>query len=310
MKKVAVTGAQGFVGSAVVKALRHQGYTVIPVVRKSNGLFADALEWDITNPHKNTFPDVDVVVHSAAKVDDWATYADSYQVNVLGTKNVIHAFPKAELIIYVSSASVYDPKNKDLIITEKSAAGTNLQNDYSRTKFEAEKIVLEASLPSRVVLRPHIIYGPGDTHILPRLLKARRFGRFLILGNGKNAISLTHIENLVGAIAQLVSTDKKFAGEIFNVADDKTDSIETVINTLKRTLNITEKNFYIPTPIARGVGIVLEFIARLVHAKESPLLTPYIVEQMTSHHIINCQKAKEMFGYGPTIEYTEGFKRL
>lgn len=310
MKTIAVTGAQGFVGSAVVKELLNLGHRVIPIVRKNNGLYSNAIEWDITSPAKNKFPDIDIVIHSAAKVDDWTTYKDAYNVNVTGTNNVIEAFPNAKFFLYISSASVYDSKNSEVVITEESSSGNNLLNDYSRTKFEAERVVVNAALPSRVVLRPHIIYGPGDKHILPRLLKARRFGRFLILGNGKNSVSLTHIDNLINAITRLVNYDKKFDGEIFNITDDKTDSIETIINALKETLNITETNFHVPRIIALIIGTISEYLARLLGSQHSPLLTPYIVEQMTSNHIINCTKAKEMFGYSPEVEYHEGFKGL
>jgi nucleoside-diphosphate-sugar epimerase len=197
-----------------------------------------------------------------------------------------------------------------VVITEESPSGNNFLNDYSRTKFEAERVVLSASIPSRVVLRPHIIYGPGDKHILPRLLKAKRFGRFLILGNGKNRVSLTHIHNLIGAITRLVNSDKKFDGEIFNITDNKNDSIETVINALKETLNINETNFHVPRIMALSIGIISEHVAKFLGSHCSPLITPYIVEQMTSNHIIDCSKAKRMFGYCPEVEYRDGFKAL
>jgi nucleoside-diphosphate-sugar epimerase len=286
------------------------GYKVIPIVRHNNAKYTNATEWDITNHSKNKFHDIDVVIHSAAKVDDWAKYKDAYDVNVVGTKNVIDAFPNAKLFIYISSASVYGSKNSELVITEKSPAGKNLLNDYSRTKYEAERIVMNSSSPSRVILRPHIIYGLGDKNILPRLLKARRFGYFLILGNGKNHISLTHVDNLVGAIVRLVNSDNHFDGEIFNIADDKTDSVESTIDALKKSLNITEKNFHIPRILAVSVGYLFEYVSKIVGLKHSPLITPYIVEQMTSDHIIDCSKARKTFGYSPEVEYPEGFKRL
>lgn len=310
MKTIVVTGAQGFVGSAIVKKLKISGHRVIPIVRISNGEYQDAVEWDITAPLDQRSDNVDVVIHAAAKVDDWSNYKESYSANVIGTKNVIEAFPQVELFIYISSASVYDSKNSEVVISEESPAGSNFLNDYSRTKFEAERVVIDSLISSRVVLRPHIIYGSGDKKILPRLLQARKFGRFLILGNGKNNISLTHIDNLVDAITRIVSSDKKFDGEIFNITDGKTDSVETVIDALKETLNITEKNFHVPRAIALRIGIISEYLAKLLGSQHSPLLTPYIVEQMTSDHIIDCSKAKEMFGYSPKVEYREGFKRL
>jgi nucleoside-diphosphate-sugar epimerase len=310
MKVIAVTGAQGFVGSAVVHHLRTLGHTVIPVVRKSNGTFKNAVEWDITGSYEGSGLNADVVVHAAAKVDDWASYQKCYNVNVTGTKNVINAFPSAKLFIYMSSASVYDPMNTERLITEKSPAGVHLLNSYSKTKYEGERMVLNSSVPSRVVVRPHIIYGPGDTTILPRLLKARRFGRFLVLGNGKNNISLTYIGNLTDAISQIVMSDQIFGSKIFNVVDDVSDTVENVINTLKFSLEINEKNLYIPKSLANKIGMVLEKLYRFLRVQQSPLITPYLVDQMTSDHVLDCDMAKDSFGYNPEVNYREAFKAL
>lgn len=310
MKTVIVTGAQGFVGSAVVDALKRAGHRVIPIVRLSNGQYLDAVEWDIRDVYKGNFEDVDVVVHAAAKVDDWASYKEAYDINVTGTKNVIEAFKDANRFIYISSASVYDPTNTSQIITEESPAGTNFLNSYTETKYLGEEVVINSSVTSKVVLRPHIIYGPGDKNILPRLLRARRFGRFLILGNGKNYISLTHIDNLVHAVSLLVDSEKNFPDGVFNIVDDKSDTLGNVISYLKGALGITEKNLHIPALLANVLGVVLESIFKFLKISRPPLITPYIVEQMTSNHIINCNKAKGIFGYDPKIEYSEGFKKL
>ena len=310
MKIIAVTGAQGFVGSAVVHHLRNLGHTVIPIVRKTNGTFQDAIEWDITTPYKGGGINADVVIHAAAKVDDWATHEDSYNVNVKGTKNVLDTFASAKLFIYVSSASVYDPTNTNQVITEKSPAGTNLLNPYSKTKYEGERVVLDSSVQSRVIVRPHIIYGPGDTTVLPRLLQAKRFGRFLMLGNGDNNISLTHIDNLVHSIVTIIKADATFEAEVFNIVDKKSDTIKNIVNALKQSLEINEKNLYIPRFMASSIGGVLERLFRLVKIKHSPIITSYIVEQMTSDHVFDCTKAVESFGYNPMINYKEGFKEL
>lgn len=310
MKTVAVTGAQGFVGSAIVDALKEAGHRVIPIVRASNGQYHDAVEWNIRKPYKGNFKDVDIVVHSAAKVDDWAGYKDSYETNVTGTKNVIDAFKNSKLIVYISSASVYGPNDIERVVTEGSAAGTNLLNAYSKTKYLGEQVVIDSSIPSKVILRPHIIYGPGDKNILPRLLKAKRFGRFLILGVGSNHISLTHIDNLVHAVSLLVDSEKGFSGEVFNIVDDRSDTVENIINSLKVTLGIREKNLHIPIFIASALGWVFESVFKLLKISRPPLITPYIVEQMTADHIIDCSKAKGSFGYCPKVDYSEGFKNL
>jgi nucleoside-diphosphate-sugar epimerase len=308
--RIAVTGAQGFVGKATVRALLDAGHEVLPIVRTSNGTFANACEWNISYAVKTTYRDVEAVVHIAAKVDDWATYEDSSQVNVLGTQHVIDAFPEAKTFIYISSASVYDSTNAEQTLTEVSLAGTDLLNAYSQTKYEGERVVLQSPIPSRIVLRPHIIYGPGDTTVLPRLLQAQKFGRFLILGNGKNHISLTHIHNLSHAIVQLVDSNRVFGGEVFNIVDDRGGTVNEIIAALKSELGITAKNLYIPKSVALFMGIVLEKLFRLFRSSRAPLITRYLVEQMTADHTLSTAKATERFGYKPAVDYLTGFKRL
>lgn len=310
MKKVIVTGAQGFVGSRVVAELEQLGCEVIPVVRKSDGTYPNAIEWDIAQSYDGPLIQADAVVHVAAKVSDWAPYDETFPVNVTGTENVVAAFASAKLFVYISSASVYDPLNTTQVITEESPAGTHLLNAYSQTKFEGEQVVLGSSIASRVVLRPHIIYGPGDKSVLPRLLQARRAGRFLILGDGTNYISLTHITNLTHAVRKVIEHEALFPGEVFNIADRKSDTVRNIVGALKKELSISEKNLYIPKGAALALGIVLENVYRLMRRREAPLITPYIVEQMTSDHVIDCTKAERVFGYDPTVEYSVGFTDL
>lgn len=306
---IAVTGAQGFVGKATVMTLKKAGHTVLPIVRSNDGTYSNAYEWDITEQANKKFPDIDAIVHIAALVDDWATYEKSRQVNVIGTQHVVDAFPNVKTFVYISSASVYDPTNEAQQLNEESPAGTNLLNAYGQTKYEGEQIVLKADIPSRIVLRPHIIYGPGDKTVLPRLLKAQKLGRFLVLGDGQNHISLTHIQNLTSAILLAVSKED-LGGEIFNVVDKKSVTVEEVINALKTELGITAKNTYIPKPAALFIGSSLEKTYRFVGVKKSPLITPYLVEQMTSDHVLAIDKAGRMLNYKPTVDYLSGFKEL
>lgn len=307
---VAVTGAQGFVGQATVATLTHAGHQVLPVVRASNDTFAYAYEWDIVRPSTKTFCEIEVVVHVAALVNDWEIYEKSKQVNVDGTQHVLDAFPNAKTFIYISSASVYDPTNPARVITEESPAGTHLLNAYSQTKFKGEQVVLHSSVPSRAVLRPHIVYGPGDTTVLPRLLKAQKLGRFLILGDGKNDISLTHIDNLTAAIVAITDSNKIFSGEIFNIVDKKSGTVEEIITTLKSELGIVARNLCIPKPLALFLGSLAQRLFRLFRTKRAPLVTPYLVEQMTSDHVLSIDKAQKILGYEPTVDYLTGFKQL
>ncbi len=310
MKTIAVTGAQGFVGKAIVLRLRAAGYSVLPLVRRSNSTFDSVIEWDITVPYVGPTLAVDVVVHAAAQVNDWSSNAASATVNVEGTRHVLQACAQATQCIYISSASVYDPTNTEVSLTEASPAGTNLLNAYSRTKFQGETLVQSSAIATTAIIRPHIIYGPGDMTVLPRLLEARKHGRFLVLGDGQNTISLTHIENLTAAVQNCIERQAVGTHEIYNITDARTGTVAEVLQALKSALGIPDKNLYIPYPVAMTCGVVLERVYRMAGAKNAPLVTPYLVAQMTANHVCDITKAQRELGYEPTKSFDMAFSEL
>ena len=306
MKTIVVTGATGFVGRHLVQALAKEGYSVLAFGRRNlNG----QTYWDITEGSLKNAPQVDVVVHCAAHVDDWAGYTESHKGNVLGTKNVLQSFPTAPLFIHVSSASVYDPFVSAPLLSEGSLCG-NFLNAYSKTKREAELLVSDASNKHRVILRPHIIYGPGDTTVLPRILAARRFGRFMVVGDGKNKISVTHVENLVHAVLQTLKSKLPEGCEIFNVADESQDTVDNLINALRDALSIRETILHIPRTLAYALGASEESAYRLIGSKKPPLLTRYAVAQMAYGHALDISKIKRVLQYKPSWDYRRGFKEM
>jgi len=310
MKTIIVTGAQGFVGNAVCKSLSHAGYRVVPVVRKNASNLKDAIVWDITEPYKGSHIRADYVVHCAGLVDDWASYKATHKVNVEGTKNILDASPDIDTLIYISSASVYDPANKEFLIAETSTAGKNLLNAYSRTKYEAEQEILNhISRSSKIILRPHVIYGDGDKKIVPRLLQAHRFGKFLVLGNGDNHISITHIDNLCLAIKNCIDTQLSSGDHIFNIADANPVKIVNLIEHIKQKYIVKARNLYIPTGVAYSIGFILEMVYALFFSKTAPLITRYVVHQMTSNHALSIEKAVNVLKYKPVKSFVD-FKHI
>jgi nucleoside-diphosphate-sugar epimerase len=238
-------------------------------------------------------------------VDDGAGYREAWRTNVLGTKHVLDAFPDARFL-YVSSASVYDPQNREFLITEESSAGTHLQNAYSRTKYEAERLVLESSRPSgALIMRPHVIYGPGDRKIIPRLLRAHRFGRFLVLGNGTNHISVTHIDNLSDALLLAATATFPVVPQVVNIVDAEPVRIETLLAHVKSVHGISVKNLYIGTVLPYIAGLALEAVHAILRSKNPPFISRYLTHQMTSDHDISSEKARRLIGYAPIKSFTD-----
>lgn len=306
MKTVIVTGAHGFVGNAVCVSLKEAGYHVLPVIRRTDESLKDPIVWDIAEPYTKPHIHADYVIHCAGLVDDWTTYEPAHKVNVVGTRHLLDAFPDASCFIYISSASVYDPQNSEFLVTERSTAGKNLLNAYSKTKYEAEQEILQhSSKSSKIILRPHVIYGKGDKKIIPRLLRAHKWNWFLVLGNGQNHISITHIDNLTLAIKNSIEMHLDASKDIFNITDENSVKMIDLIKHIKLKYGIRVRNIYIPKSIAFFIGIILESFYILLSLKKAPLITRYVVHQMTSNHKLSIEKAKTILKYKPVKSFAD-----
>ncbi|CAN5230797.1 NAD(P)-dependent oxidoreductase [soil metagenome] len=271
--RVAVTGAAGFVGGAIVRALadRHE---VIPLTRR---------EWDITaGPIDGR---ADAVVHCAALADDSAPIGQAMLVNRMGTRNVVASFPDAR-VVHISTSSVYDAFTPSVRVTEDQPLPSRFLSSYSESKAAAE-----AELPpGAVVLRPHAVYGPGDRTLLPRVLAGIRGHRLVLPEGAEVRHTLTHIDNLAMAV-ELALTGPP---GVYNVGDD-TDVLLSAV--LKEFLvrrgrpDVTIRS--IPYRAAFTAAGALEKLSR------RPRLTRYAVSQLGAERTLDLTRAREQLGYRP-----------
>jgi nucleoside-diphosphate-sugar epimerase len=270
--------------------------------------------WDITENYPYSRDEgFAAVVNCAGSVSEWGSYKDMYRANVLGTQNVLKAFEGAGLFVQISSGSVYGSKGSKSKRCEDAPYPASYMNHYSTTKMLGEMAVKASKHPNRVILRPHIVYGPGDTTLLPRMMRARRAGRFLVLGDGRNVLSLTHVGNIALAVELLVRREgfRSESGlEIFNVCDSRTVTLNQIAATLEETMGWGEKVVHVNRTVAWGVGWVLEKMYEGLRIKRSPILIPYVVEQMSHDFTMDITKAHRMFGYTPQHEYPDGFREV
>src|ERR1700730_9704947 len=185
---IAVTGATGFVGGRLVESLARGGHHVLAFGRRPREAFryaelAEYPQWDIAQGPRPALAlrPIDAVVHCAGTVTDWGPTAEFDAVNTRGTEAVLASFKAEARFVHLSTSSVYDHRRPAGPIDETAAYARRPLNAYVRTKIAAEHAVLRSGRQA-IILRPHAIYGPGESKLLPRLLAARRFGHLLAGG--------------------------------------------------------------------------------------------------------------------------------
>ncbi|KJY41664.1 epimerase [Streptomyces sp. NRRL B-1568] len=283
MTTIAITGASGFCGSHIATTAATCGMDVLCVGRRP-GPVGRHVRWDAT-----AMPDLtgaDLIVHCAAAVGDpapgSAAEAAMHTVNVTGTARLLEA-AAGRPVVWVSSASVYAPGTSRSLITEDHPVQGQL-NAYGRTKAAGEALALAAGA---VVLRPRAVYGPGDPHLVPRLLDRVRAGRLLLPGRDVR-LSLTAVENLTDACLAAVD----WPPGAYNIADPVPYQRDEAIRTVLRAHRVRAEVGHLPLPVARTAAAAAEALSRLRPAA-APWLTRYAVDQLAHSVVLDVTKAQQ-----------------
>ncbi len=292
--RIAVTGASGFIGGAVATALADADHEVVGFGRRADGWSHPAAGyrlWDVTSGPLRGDRDFDAVVHAAALADDWAPIAEALRVNRDGTRNVVRSFPGARLV-HLSTSSVYDAFTPAIEASESVPPARRFLSSYSASKTVAE---LELAGVDAAILRPHAVYGPGDTTLLPRLLAAVRRGRLVLPEGAEVRHSLTHIDNLVLAVRRAL--DPSSPAGTYNIADDTPVLLSVVLREFLERRGVPARLVSVPYRTAFALAAALERTARV--SRRRPRLTRYAVSQLGLERTLDLTAAREKLDYRP-----------
>ncbi|QJY48336.1 NAD-dependent epimerase/dehydratase family protein [Pseudonocardia broussonetiae] len=281
--RLAVTGAAGFVGSAVVAAARARGWEVHALTRR---------EWDVTTGPMPHPPPVDAVVHAAAAVTDWGDPAPVWAANLHGTRHVAGTFPGARLV-HVSTASVYDPFVPTVDAPESAGPAARHLTPYGASKAAAERLL--AGRPDTVVLRPHAVYGPGDPTLLPRILGAVRGRTLVVAGDGGARHTLT----AVATLAQACLLGCTGPPGTYNVGDAAPVTLDAALTALlhARGLDVTVR--HVPVGLAWALAGAAEGAFRALRRPAPPRLTRFAVSQLGVERTLDLTAARTLLGLDP-----------
>ena len=318
MKKVLVTGATGFLGKYVVEELVEHGYQVRAFGR--NRAIGQSLvnasvtfiQGDLTNQEDLTkaCQEMDMVVHAGALSTVWGPWEDFYQTNVLGTKYILETCREAKIerLVYVSSPSIYAAPRDQLDIKESDAPQENRLNNYIRSKLASEKLFKDYPDVSSVILRPRGLFGIGDTSILPRVLNLSQKIGIPLIGDGRQLMDMTCVENVALAIRLALETPQA-AGEVYNITNGVPRVFRDLIEETLRGLGYPIRYRKIPAPLVSAISSSLEFIYKNLKLKGEPALTRYTYYLLRYSQTLDISKAERDLGYRPKITISEGIEQ-
>lgn len=322
--KILVTGGGGFLGLYIVEQLIAAGQTVRVFCRgeypRLKELNVETVQGDIRDAAavQRACEGIETVYHSAAVSGIWGSWDFFYGINTQGTLNLLDACRTQGVskLIYTSSPSVVYDGSAHENADENLSYSDRYLCHYPHTKMLAEKAVLKANGTdglATVALRPHLIWGPRDNHLIPRLVQRAKSGRLRQVGDGSNLVSMSYVENTAAAhlqAASRLSLDSPMAGQAYFINEPEPVLLWEWINQLLTAADLPPVQKQISEKSAKRIGSVMEFVYRLLRLPGEPPMTQFLAAQLSSSHYYDMSRARQDFGYDPLIGFEEAMQRM
>ncbi|MCG8563900.1 MAG: NAD-dependent epimerase/dehydratase family protein [Desulfobacterales bacterium] len=321
MKNILVTGGGGFLGKAIIRELLNSGKNITSFSRQFysdlDGMGVKQIQGDLADPHavSRAVEGMDTVFHVAAKAGVWGSYDSYHRINVLGTENVIQACMDQGRIplIHTSSPSVVFDENDMEGVDESVPYPDNYLTHYPATKALAEQRVIAASkagLPS-IILRPHLIWGPGDNHLIPRIIQ--RGHRLRRIGRRDDRVDTIYVDNAAHAhvlAAQCLEKDVSLSGNVYFISQDDPISKWELVDAFLAAGGKPPVKGHISAKAAYAVGWILEKVYGILKIKSEPPMTRFVAKELATSHWFDISRVKRDLGYQPRVSTAEGLKRV
>ncbi len=323
MNRVLITGGGGFVGKAIIRHLQKENIDCTAIGRNRYPELEDrgvsCLQGDISDRNfvLKQVRGYDAVFHVAALAGIWGAWENYYKANVIGTRNIIEACLENQIntLVYTSTPSVvFD--SQDIISGDESLPYPHkFLCSYAKSKVIAEKEILQVNQQDlkTCAIRPHLIWGPDDPHLIPRLIERGKKKQLVIVGDGSNLVDLTYIDNVahahILAVRNLTTTATASANAYF-ISQEKPIKMWEWINELFSELGVPQVKKRISLKKAIIAGRILEGIHTLLLPQIEPKMTRFLAQQLARSHYFSHQKAEIDLGYTPVVSIDEGMEKL
>ena len=321
--KALVTGGGGFLGGVIVRMLRERGDEVRSFSRGEYPALAAVGAEQVRGSLEDRDAVVaaaagcDLVFHVAAKAGIWGSYHDFYQANVVGTENVIAACLHNGInrLVYTSSPSVVFDGSDVEGGNESLPYPDSYEAHYPATKAMAEQSVLAANSPELAVtsLRPHLIWGPGDNHLVPRIIAKGRAGKLRRIGTRPNLVDTVYVDNAARAhiqAADMLAPGSRVAGNCYFISNNEPLPLWDMVNRILAAAAIPPVTRSIPPKLAYAVGCICEALWGTLRLQGEPPMTRFVAHELATAHWFDISAARRDFGYTPEISIDEGLLRL
>lgn len=319
-----VTGAGGFLGRYLVEQLVARGDRVRTysrgVYHELAELGVETVQGDVRDAAKFSAAceSIDVVFHTAGVAGIWGPWSHFYGINSLGTQNAVSACLRHGVakLVYTSSPSVTFDGTDQCGVDETAPYPKRWLCHYPHSKALAEQHVLAANGQQGLLtcaLRPHLIWGPRDQHLIPRLLQRARRGQLRRVGAGNNLVDMVYVENAAAAhwmAADSLQPNSPVAGCAYFISQGEPVNLWHWINEIVALAGLPPVSRSVSLRTAWCAGAVLEAAYGLLRLEREPRMTRFLAAQLATSHYFDIRRAREDFGYVPQISTAEGMRRL
>jgi nucleoside-diphosphate-sugar epimerase len=318
-----VTGGGGFLGGALARRLKERGDDVRVFGRGSypeleaKGIDAMRGDLDDASAVSAACEDRDVVFHVGAKVGLWGAYEDYFATNVTGTRNVLKACGDHGIrkLVFTGSPSVVFDGSDVEGWNEDAPYPAKFDSHYSRTKAQAEQMTLAANhhLLATVSLRPHLVWGPGDRHLFPRVAARARAGRLFRIGEDNKRVDTIYIDDAVEAhilAAVQLSPTSEIAGNAYFLSAGDPRPLWEIVGRMLAAAGLGPVKKSVPKNVAFAAAGACETVWRALRLSSEPPLTRFLVRQLTTAHWFDIGAARRDLGWNPRVRIEEGMEKL